>query len=246
MTSVVSMSGSGMRGARRQARASKPAVSSRSRIGTVLVAVLLGGCGDDDGARPALVPDVSLPGVFSGVFPCDGCPGIRTTLWLRPDGRCFLQQHYPADNDREAMDAYSLGRWRRTGDDGTVELGGAGPRRSFTPEDMDALLMQTESPLEHRLIRDPATPPFTASIRMAGMMRLSGGTASFTECWTGFVAPIGKSREYTRLLHQFRSTAARGQPAYVELEGRFSWSDTGAPKAIIIDRFVTVRSGETC
>jgi hypothetical protein len=68
-----------------------------------------------------------LPGTYAGVFPCEGCPGIASTLWLRSDGRFFFRQRYPADNAREAMDAYSLGRWSSIADDRAIELRGAGP-----------------------------------------------------------------------------------------------------------------------
>lgn len=218
---------------------------SRNRFGIVLGAALLGGCGDDS-VLPVQVPDASLPGVYSGTFPCDGCPGIPTRLWLRADGRFFFEQTYPANDERAAMTVYSLGLWSRSVGDRMIELGDSGPRRSFTPTDAGTLLMQTDSNLEHRLTRDPAAPAFTASIRMGGMVQLSDGRASFAECRTGLVAPISKGRELTRLLHQYRSTSARGVPAFVEIEGRFSWSADGSVYSVTIERFVTVKPGRAC
>lgn len=220
---------------------------SLNRLAILLIITLVGGCSDDrdSGSSPEL-PEALLPGVYAGVFPCDGCPGIAVTLWLRADGRFFFRQRYPADNAREAMDAYNLGRWSLIANDRTIELRGAGPRRIFTRMDRDTLLMQTDSDLEHRLTRDPTKTEFSATIRMAGMMRMLGDSASFTECWTGFVAPVSKGGDFARFRHQYRSAGGRSEPTYVELEGRFSWSGDGTLKSLTIKRFVTVKANGAC
>jgi len=218
-----------------------------NRLLIILVIVLVGGCSDDRyGDSPVELPEASLPGTYAGVFPCEGCPGIASTLWLRSDGRFFFRQRYPADNAREAMDAYSLGRWSSITDDRAIELRGAGPRRTFVRLDRDTLLMQTDSNLEHRLTRDPATTNFSATIRMVGMMRMIGDSASFTECLTGFVAPVSKGGDFARFRHQYRSAVGRSEPTYVELEGRFSWSGDGTLKSLTIERFVTVKANGAC
>jgi len=67
-----------------------------SRLAVFLVIALLGGCSDEsDRDTSAVLPEASLPGVYAGVFPCDGCPGIAATLWLRTDGRFFFQAAIP-------------------------------------------------------------------------------------------------------------------------------------------------------
>jgi hypothetical protein len=220
---------------------------SLNRHAMLLVIALLGGCSDDsdrDSSEELL--EASLPGVYEGVYPCDGCPGITATLWLRADGRFFLRQRYPADDSREAMDAYNLGRWSLIADDRAIELRGAGPRRTFVRTDRDTLLMQTDSDLEHRLTRDPTKPDFSATIRMAGMMRMLGDSASFTECLTGFVAPVSKGGDFARFRHQYRSAGGRNESTYVELEGRFSWLGDGTLKSLTIERFVTVKANGAC
>ena len=212
----------------------------------VLLAVLLSGCGDGDRTSSRQISEATLPGVYSGTFPCDGCPGIPTTLWLRADGRFFLAQNYPAEGEREAMTAHSLGRWHLSDNDPIIDLRSAGPVRRFEPVDAGTLIMQTDSDLEHRLSRHPTKPAFTASIRMAGMMRLNDGAAGFTECWTGLEASIVEGRELSRFRHQYRGTIAPGEPAFVELEGRFSWSSDGSASSMTIDRFITVKTDGTC
>ncbi|MGI9237169.1 MAG: copper resistance protein NlpE N-terminal domain-containing protein [Woeseiaceae bacterium] len=218
-----------------------------NRLVLIIVTLLVVSCGDDRESEPAVVhPEATLPGVYSGVFPCEGCPGIATTVWLRADKRFFLRQQYPADSTREAVDAYSLGRWSTIGEDRAIVLAGSGPTRSFMRVDRDTLLMRTDSDLEHRLARDAVSPNFSETIGIAGMIRMREGNASFTECWTGFALHVNKGGDYARFRHQYRSAGGRSKSVYVELDGRFSWSDDGAPKSLTIERFITVRANKTC
>jgi len=220
---------------------------SLKRVLLLFVIVIVSSCGGDhDSNNVAELPDESLPGVYSGVFPCEGCAGIATTLWLRADGRFFFQQRYPAEDSHDAMDAYNLGRWSFVGDDRAIELVGAGPARTFMRLDRDTLVMRTDSELEHRLTRDPGAAEFSATIRMAGTMRMRGGSASFTECLTGFIAPVSKGGDFARFLHQYRSVGGPRKPAYVEFEGRFFWSGDGTLKSLTIERFVTVKANGAC
>jgi hypothetical protein len=204
----------------------------------------LAACNDaPDRQAPPGVPISALPGVYAGQFPCGNCPGILTALWLRSDGRYFIRQRYLADENDDETIAYGLGRWRWVDADRTVLLTGDGPPRIFTWPDPDTLVMRTKSELEHRLARDPGAPDFTSSIRMTGTMRVSADGTRFTECATGLEAAVEKGGDYRRFLHQYRSAVARGEPAVVEIEGRFSWSNDGDPVSLAIDRFVTVKEG---
>jgi hypothetical protein len=209
--------------------------------------VLVAGCSDDvDRDSPVEIPKASLPGVYAGVFPCEGCPGIASTLWLRSDHRYFFRQRYAADDVREAMDAYSLGRWDLVTLDRTIELRGAGPPRRFFRLDRDTLIMRTDSDLEHRLVRDPKAPEFLATIRLAGTMRMLGDSVSFTECLTGLVAPVSNGGDFAGFRHQYRSAGRSSEPTFVELEGRFSWSGNGTLKLLTIERFITVKVNGAC
>jgi hypothetical protein len=207
----------------------------------------MAGCGDHS-EREASAPTrtSSLPGVYAGRFPCVNCPGISTALWLRSDGRYFIRQRYLAEEDDEEMIAYGLGRWNWVEADRTVVLAGEGPPRVFTWPDRDTLIMHTESDLEHRLARDPNEPDFTSSIRMDGTMRRSGGNIRFTECLTGLEVPVMEGGDYARFLHQYRSVPTRREGVFVELEGRFAWSEDGTPVSLTIDRLVTVRTDASC
>lgn len=223
-------------------------VAMRSiRATFLMVGLFIGACGGDrDGASSEESAEASLPGVYTGVFPCDGCPGIPTTMWIRSDGRFFFQQRYPEVDDRAAMSAYNLGRWSWHANDDVVVLEGAGPTRTFSRLDRDRLVMQTASELEHRLRRDPAAPAFSANIRMSGLMHVRGTSAMFTECLTGFAVPVSKGGDFRRFQHQYRGVGARGEQVYVELDGRFSWLADGAPGSLTIERFATIRPDGSC
>ena len=219
------------------------------RLVVLYLSLMIGACGGDrDGAPPDESLLASLPGVYSGIFPCDGCPGIPTTLWLRADGRFFIEQQNPAVDGREAMDAYNLGRWAWISGDEAITQGGAGPTRTFKRRDRNVLIMQTASEIEHLLNRDVAAGRFSATIRLAGMMRMRGNNASFEECLTGFIVPVDRNREFSKFLHQYRSAGKRGEPTFVEFDGRYSWASDGMPQSLTIRRFVSVKedSGQNC
>jgi len=220
---------------------------SSTRLALLVVTVLVGACSNDRGSdAPTGMPEAPLPGVYAGEFPCDGCAGITSTLWLRTDGRFFFSQHYAADNTGQPTAIYSLGRWSATAGDRVIELRGSGPKRVFMRAAQDTLLMQTDSDLEYRLNRDAKTVDFTDTIRMVGTMRVFDDGASFTECLTGLVAPVSKGGDYARFRHQYRIAAEPGEPTYVELEGRFTWSDDDAPTSLTIEHFITVKANGRC
>jgi copper homeostasis protein (lipoprotein) len=212
----------------------------------ILAVVFLVGACSSDSMSPADSHDPSLPAVYSGTFPCINCAGIQTTLWLRPDMRFFFRQQYLDDSGRKGEASYNLGRWSWDARGNVLELKGAGPARRLTHPDRGILIMRTESDLEHRLSRKQATLDFTPTIRVSGMMKVTGDSATFTECLTGFVAPVRKGGEFARFRHQYRSAVGGSEPAYVELEGSFSWSGDGSLKSLTIERFVTVKDNRAC
>jgi hypothetical protein len=219
----------------------------RSRILSALLWLVVAGCGSEQGSQPGTgLSREELPGVYSGTFPCDGCAGIPTTLWLRSDGRYFFRQSYPSDTTSTASDVYSLGRWTLgAGHDG-VELKGRGPVRAFSRLGRDVLIMRTSSDKEHRLTRDPDAPAFSAAMRLAGMTQRTGNEVLFTECLTGLAAPINRDGDFQRLRHQVRSVGQGSEPVYVELEGRFTWASDGSPRSVQVQRFITARADATC
>jgi hypothetical protein len=216
------------------------------RLLIVAVTLLLGSCGRDDDSKSSADLFGSLPGVYNGTFPCRNCPGIRTTLWLRSDGRFFIRRRYPEGPDSDEVTTYNLGRWSWMADISALELRGAGPIRTFRHPHRNTLIMRTESDLEYRLSREPTTSNFTSTIAMSGLMSMTGGSASFAECLTGLAAPVDKVGDFERFQRQYRSVGAQGKPVYVEFEGGFSWAADGSLQAFTIERFITIKEGRAC
>ncbi len=213
-----------------------------------LLATLLGACGESpDDASPHALPPATLPGVWTGVFPCDNCPGIDTSLWLRADGRFFIEQHYLAtDEEGVPTIAHGLGRWLWYAEEQFVVLDGKGPDRIFEQPDVDTLIMRTASSLEHRLQRNTASPPFVATVRLVGTARRQGDVYLLEECLTGFELPLETTGDFSRFRHQYRSVTPRGEAAPVEFEGRFTWAADGTPQSVRIVRFITIRNEGSC
>jgi copper homeostasis protein (lipoprotein) len=210
---------------------------------TAVAAACTGDPSDGPGAR--FVPPVEpTPDVYSGVFPCDNCPGISTTLWLHADGTFFWHQAYPDDAGDIAATARNLGRWH-VDPEGILVLEGGGPARRFRLASPDELQMLSFSALEHRLARDAGAPPFTDSVRIEGMAFVEDGNATFTECNTGLVAPAGGAA-FLPFLRQYRSLGFRGEPVFVELEARFEWSDDGSLQSFAVERFITLKPNGKC
>ena len=211
----------------------------------LLTALLLTACGESTNDPPAPSPPPALAGVYSGTFPCHDCPGIETTLWLRPDGRFFIRHAYLPGEGGDPIDAYGLGRWRMAGDE-SLRLDGEGPIRIFRRQGADVLLLQTDSDLEHRLLRDTSETDFTSTLRLTGTIGIQADGAAFTECLTGYAVPVLNVGDFGRFRHQYRSVRAGGRPVFVEFEGHFDWSGEGTPQSVTIERFVTIRENGAC
>ena len=219
-----------------------------SRRNLILAATfLIGGCsngGDDMSSGDSYDP--SLPGVYSGTFPCRNCPGIETTLWLRPDKRFFIRQRIPGDADSEAVTTYNLGRWNLIADGRVLDLRGAGPVRSFMRSNRDTLVMRGDAEIEHRLARERVTRGFTSTIAISGVMSVAENKVTFRECLTGLSAAVEKGGDFARFQRQYRNAKAHGEPAFVEFEGRFIWSGNDALKSFAIERFVSIKENQSC
>jgi len=213
----------------------------------IIVAPFVAACGDAALERAETAfsqPPGPAPGVYSGRFPCDGCPGIDTTLWLRADGAFFWRQRYLDYDDAPPTISYNLGRWH-VDPDGTLVLEGSGPPRRLELAGPNALSLLTPPAAGHRLTRDAAGERFTDRVRIEGVAIVESGTATISECRTGLAAPAGGA-DLERFLRQYRSLGYRGKPAFVELEARFEWADDGALRSFAVDRFMTIKAGRTC
>jgi len=214
---------------------------------SVVLTTLVAGCGGEASERSAprfSPPAGPAPAVYRGLFPCEDCPGIETTLWLRSDHTFFWRQRYLGDAGEPLMTTHNLGRWEADSE-GALVLRGSGPPRRLVADAPDALVLETPSRSTHRLSLDSDAGAFTDPIRIEGVAVVENGAAVLTECRTGLAAPAGGA-DMRRFLRQYRSLGYRGKPAFIEVEAVLEWSDDGTLRSFAVDRFVTIKPGRAC
>jgi hypothetical protein len=220
-------------------------------IAVTLVALAVGACGFEspEPTRAAAPMPATLPGVYSGSFPCSNCAAIAATLWLRADGRFFLRQTFvdeAALGDQDS--AFALGRWHWDETTAEAVLRGAGPERRLTALEQDRLRLQTASPVEHVLTRDSPEPAFTDRLRLDGESALVDRGAVFTECLTGLEWAVAETDAFKELRRQHRVMNPRGKVALTTVEGHLLPAAAGEPtsEALVVDRFVAIKPGVGC
>jgi hypothetical protein len=220
-----------------------------------LCAATLAGCGlgsaASDGAVATTPEPPTLPGVYSGRFPCSNCSAIEATLWLRPDGRFVLRQQLLDDaSSAAARDAptYGLGFWRW--DDAAAEavLDGRGPARRLAVLDADRLRLIVPSPIEHVLARDPAAPVFADRVVIDGESAVTDKGATFRECLTRLEWPVTDAGAYRELRRQHRWLNPRGKVALTTVEAHLELGgDAAAPsERLVVERVIKLKPGTGC
>jgi hypothetical protein len=219
---------------------------TRTVLGILAAALIANGCGGGTGGSstdPAEL-QANLVGDYTGVFPCDNCPGIRTSLRLVADGHYFLEQVYLGDEQVDESIAASVGRWRVAPYD-TIVLRGDGPERTFESNGSDSLRMQTNSSLDYVLERSPARLALNTTLRLAGDLRVGSGGMSIVDCRSGVSLPVATGGDYPRILRQLRKIGS-GVPVFAELDGRIAWNSSGRPTSVHVVRLGTLRTDKTC
>ncbi|HEX5787641.1 MAG TPA: copper resistance protein NlpE N-terminal domain-containing protein [Woeseiaceae bacterium] len=220
----------------------------RAALALLAACMLLPACGRDEPAPAPAAPDpATLPGVWAGVYPCADCPGIETRLWLRPDGRFFLEQRYLAGADGDpAAATHNLGRWQWDPGGRVLSLAGAGPVRRFERPSADRLEFGTAVPEPHMLTRQAGSTNFSGVLAVEGTVRRAGDGYVLAECLTGYEVPVATGGDYARFVRQFRNVVPRGAATLAHFEGRYTWNAAGGAAGFQIERFVTLRPGGAC
>jgi hypothetical protein len=221
-----------------------------------LSATLLGGCGRDSGEAADLrTPQPpTLPGVYSGAWPCSNCAAIAATLWLRPDGTFFLRQQFADEETADAPSArspdatYGLGRWHWDEQRAEAVLRGAGPERRFAIVDDRRIELQVAAPTLHALIRNDDARAFEDRIMLDGESTVTEQGASFRECLTGTTFAIADAGAYRELRRQHRRMNPRGRIALTTVEGRLVTvaEESTTIERLVVDRFITMKPGTGC
>ncbi|MEJ2604839.1 MAG: copper resistance protein NlpE N-terminal domain-containing protein [Gammaproteobacteria bacterium] len=213
---------------------------SNHGVALPLLAVLfvVSGCSrGDDPAGAGVSADTAppRPGIYRGTFPCADCPGIETTLWLRPDGTYFLGQTYLGDAGASGERYHGLGRWTWDAAAAALTLRGSGPERVFDAGPPGTLTLRSLSDLPHRLTREADLAPFTESLLLEGEYRTGDGGPFIRECRTGLVWRVAERGEHRRLRQQYASVP-RDSPALASVRGRLVPGDGGT--VIVIEELI--------
>lgn len=129
-------------------RARQPRLPAPRRVGPmILFLALLAGCGGDGdvpGTEAAPPPaeseaeagllELSESRTWSGLLPCASCPGIQTTLQLRPDGGAQLLEVYLEAEEGEDRAILSEAEWAIESEDRLVVRPEDGGSRYFRVE----------------------------------------------------------------------------------------------------------------
>lgn len=215
-----------------------------------LIAILASACSDreDTDAQDAR-PPVEMPeaGVYGGTFPCADCPGIEVRLWLRPDGRFLLRQHYLTDDVADDGHFYALGLWEWHPELGQLVLEAPGPDRYFDVTGPTQLALRTTTDLPHLLTRLSDITMFEDTLPLDGEFSIRERRPVFRECHTGLTWPVSTRGDYPSLRHQY-GAAPRGEALYVRLEGRLTKAsgNDGASEVLVIERLIQTREGRSC
>jgi hypothetical protein len=209
----------------------------------IAASLTLAACGGSDSDNePAPAVDVSaLVGVYSGVFPCENCPGIDARLWLRPDGAFFMRQDHRATEGADVERTHSLGRWAWDAGAGELVLRGRGPERRF--HYVDGTLQMAVSGLPHVLERDAAAQPFTDRARFEGQYESSVGVGTLRDCVTGLQLAVNDDTGGRNLRRRHRAVSPANRAAWVQVEAHLVYE---RGEALAIDRLIAIRPGQEC
>ncbi len=197
---------------------------------------LLAACSaEDEAPGTSRAAEPPKPGLYQGIFPCGDCPGIDTTLWLRPDGTFFLGRTYLDEAGTDGERYHGLGRWTWQPAAALLTLRANGPEQVFDVEAGGILTLRTESELPHRLTRIGDLEPFTEPFLLQGEYRLADGVPVLRECRTGLVWQVVERGDYRRLRQQYGSVPL-GSPALASVRGRLVPRDAGS--VIVVEELI--------
>lgn len=197
-----------------------------------------------------------LPADFTGTLPCRRCAGIRYHLrLLRGDAFHLATTEMRAGQD---VATYDIGSWSVSSDSQILVLrGGREASWRFAIQSRDTLRAlssegrEVPSQPEYELRRDDHAASFEPRVLMRGMYRYMADAGVFTECSTGQRLSVAQEADNAALEQAYvKSRRHPGDEVIASVEGRIArrprMEGNGDEAALIVERFVGIRPGETC
>jgi len=237
-------------------------ISGKRLLLAALFAGAFSGCQQPPAATPSARDVIGRETVsYRGDIPCADCPGQQLTVTLFPDFTYRLQRVYrEAEAGRDAT-FHETGRWARAQDDGANRLrlaGGGGDNPQYLRiaganmlRLLDSKGRDIDSRLDYDLRRLPQADPIPGPMVLRGLYQYMADAASLQECRSGARYPVLITRDHLALERAYlHAQPAPGAPMLAVIEGRFLQQppEPGmAPRDhIVVERFLTLRPGETC
>jgi copper homeostasis protein (lipoprotein) len=211
----------------------------------------VGGSIGPPGAR-SFIP---LPASFGGDLPCADCEALRYRLNLFADRSYFVGAEYVGRKDGNH---YDIGTWTVSADGSTLTLkGGRDATEVFRVVDSRTLRKLTldgrdsESKLNHALVRTPRFEPVEPRLPMRGMFRYLADAGSFTECLTGQRWPVAPQDQNAILEREYLKLRKEpGEPLLVSVDGEVKllprMEGKGVLPTLVVHRLIGVSPGENC
>ena len=243
-------------------------------MSALVLSIVLAGCAESptarqlqeirSGAPPAGSPRVPsgfrLPATFVGNLPCADCAGVRYQLNLWQDGLFFLRTIYlekpVAAGETDRFD--EIGLWSFSADRRKLSLRGSREvRASFAVVRPDLLrkLDQKEHPIEselsYDLTRQKTVEPLEPRLLLRGLYSYYADAGRLKECFTGRTFPVAMEQDNVALEDSYLKLQQEpGQWLLANVEGRVvrrpKMEGAGEHPVIVVERFITIRPGETC
>lgn len=225
----------------------------------LLVVIFCVACGDDSNETSNSLEAKAATGLsmneFAGMFydslPCEGCPGIGTKVYFKPDSTAIVEEV----RDKKNI-VYHLGRWMVADSIITLRSGTRLWQFGISSHAQIEVLDKGSSVLDSttkRLVMRRNNVPFTPlnPIPVEGVFWGTADTMHLYLCSLGRAYPAAISPEALKMKTAYNSAVpAAGQKIYARVAGHFelrpALNDTITRDYFVIDKFSAFSKTDSC